>query len=84
MKRLFLTLLIPVLMSGLAVASTDAEASTSRHPTKAVMPWNPSYTPVVTPNGSTLPWKMEGGVKAFHLTVETCRHEIAPGMVINA
>ena len=27
------------------------------------------YTPVVTPNGSTLPWTMENGVKVFHLTV---------------
>ncbi len=43
------------------------------------------YTPVVTPNGSTLPWTMEkDGVKVFHLTVEQCKHEIAPGMVINA
>jgi len=43
------------------------------------------YTPVVTPNGSTLPWTMEkDGVKVFHLTVEPCKHEIAPGMVINA
>lgn len=42
------------------------------------------YTPVVTPNGSTLPWKMENGVKVFHLIAEVCKHEIAPGMVINA
>lgn len=42
------------------------------------------YTPVVTPNGSTLPWEMQDGVKIFRLTVEQCRSEIAPGMVINA
>ncbi len=42
------------------------------------------YTPVVTPNGSTLEWKMVDGVKEFHLIVEPCKHEIAPGMVINA
>src|SRR5262245_40429403 len=42
------------------------------------------YTPIVTPNGSTLPFTMEGGVKVFRLTVGKCRHEIAPGMVINA
>ncbi len=42
------------------------------------------YTPVVTPNGSTLPFTVEDGVKVFKLTVEACRHEIAPGMVVNA
>lgn len=45
---------------------------------------NPEYTPVVTPNGATLPYKMDGKVKVFELTVEVCRQEIAPGMVINA
>lgn len=43
-----------------------------------------SYTPVVTPNGATLPWKMVGGVKEFHLTVEEIEWEIAPGMKIKA
>ncbi|MBI3551622.1 MAG: copper oxidase [Elusimicrobia bacterium] len=42
-----------------------------------------SYTPVVTPNGATLPWKMENGVKVFHLTAEPVKCEIAPGMVGN-
>jgi len=42
------------------------------------------YTPVVTPNGSTLPWKMVDGVKEFRLTVEEIEWEIAPGMVIKA
>ncbi len=42
------------------------------------------YTPVITPNGSTLPWIMEKGVKVFHLIAETCKHEVAPGMIINA
>ncbi len=44
----------------------------------------PPYTPVVTPNGSTLPWTLEDGIKVFHLTADKCRHEIAPGMTINA
>jgi len=39
------------------------------------------YTPVVTPNGSTLPWKLINGVKVFHLTCEEVRdHEFAPGL----
>ena len=46
---------------------------------------NLSYTPVITPNGSTMPWTVDAdGAKVFHLTVETCQHEIAPGMTINA
>ncbi len=42
------------------------------------------YTPVVTPNGSTLPWKMVDGVKEFHLTAEAIEWEVAPGMTIKA
>ena len=42
------------------------------------------YTPVVTLNGSTLPWKMVDGVKEFHLTVEAVDWEVAPGMKIKA
>jgi FtsP/CotA-like multicopper oxidase with cupredoxin domain len=39
------------------------------------------YTPVITPNGSTLPWKVVDGIKVFHLVAEEVRHEFAPGLV---
>ena len=42
------------------------------------------YVRVVAPNGATLPWTMRDGVKEFHLTAEPVKHEVAPGMVINA
>ena len=42
------------------------------------------YTPVVTPNGSTLPWKMNGGWKEFHLTAEPVKQEFAKGMIVDA
>lgn len=42
------------------------------------------YTSVITPNGTTLDWKMEKGVKVFRLTVEPCQWEVALGMTINA
>ena len=42
------------------------------------------YVPVVTPNGRTLPYKLDHGVKVFHLVAEQVKREIAPGMVINA
>ena len=42
------------------------------------------YTPVVTPNGNTLPWKIVGGVKVYHLIAEPVpNHEFAPGLVAN-
>ncbi len=40
------------------------------------------YTPVVTPNGSTLPWKWDNGVKVFHLIAEPVKREFAPGMTV--
>lgn len=48
------------------------------------LPSDLPYTPVVTPNGSTLPWKMVDGVKEFHLAVEEIEWEVAPGMKIKA
>ena len=38
------------------------------------------YTPVVTPNGATLPFKVVDGVKVFHLVAEPVQHEFAPGL----
>jgi len=38
------------------------------------------YTPVITPNGSALPYKVVGGVKVFHLIAEGVDHEFAPGL----
>jgi FtsP/CotA-like multicopper oxidase with cupredoxin domain len=35
---------------------------------------------VVTPNGSTLPWRMVKGVKVGHLIAEPVQHEFAPGL----
>ena len=38
------------------------------------------YNPVVTLNGWSLPWRMNNGVKEFHLVAEPVIREIAPGM----
>ena len=38
-----------------------------------------NYNPVVTLNGWTLPWRMNGGVKEFHLVAEPVVREMAPG-----
>ncbi|RKQ61480.1 FtsP/CotA-like multicopper oxidase with cupredoxin domain [Vogesella indigofera] len=37
------------------------------------------YNPVVTLNGWTLPWRMNHGVKEFHLVAEPVEREMAPG-----
>ena len=42
------------------------------------------YTPVTTPNGSTLPFVVDHGVKVFHLVAEPVKRELAPGIVVNA
>jgi FtsP/CotA-like multicopper oxidase with cupredoxin domain len=38
------------------------------------------YNPVATLNGWTLPWRMNNGVKEFHLVAEPVVRELAPGM----
>ncbi|HEY6036607.1 MAG TPA: hypothetical protein VIV58_20160 [Kofleriaceae bacterium] len=42
------------------------------------------YTPVVVPNGKTLPFEVKGGVKIFHLVAEPVKHQFAPGLDVNA
>jgi len=37
-----------------------------------------AQVPVVTPDLSRLPWKMENGVKVFHLSADICKREILP------
>ncbi len=41
------------------------------------------FYPVVTLNGWSLPWRMNQGVKEFHLVAEPVVREFAPGMKVN-
>ncbi|GKT00271.1 copper oxidase [Acidovorax sp. SUPP3434] len=41
------------------------------------------FRPVVTLNGWSLPWRMNAGVKEFHLVAEPVVREFAPGFVAN-
>ena len=42
------------------------------------------YRPVITPNGSSLPWKLINGAKVYHLIAEPVpNHEFASGLVAN-
>jgi manganese oxidase len=41
------------------------------------------YNPIVTLNGWTLPWRMNNGVKEFHLVAEPVIREMSPGFKVN-
>jgi FtsP/CotA-like multicopper oxidase with cupredoxin domain len=45
-------------------------------------PGRTGYLPVVTPNGTTLPYTLKNGVKEFHLIAEPVEREFAPGMQV--
>ena len=73
------------LISGSALVqriARGAEVVAQTSPTPVAQS-NAAYLPVVTPNGTTLPWKMVGGVKEFHLIAEPVKREFAPGMIVN-
>jgi FtsP/CotA-like multicopper oxidase with cupredoxin domain len=70
------------------LASWNDIAKGTQHPARtiepgeAVPPGEPGkdYKPVITPNGTTLPFKIVDGVKVFHLVAEEVTHEFAPGL----
>jgi len=82
-------------MGGAAVAAAVSAASVSRVAMAAlpepviqtrpdtmpplVPPSGRPYNPVVTLNGWTLPWRMNNGVKEFHLVAEPVVREMTPG-----
>jgi manganese oxidase len=70
-------------VSGRAQAAAIPEAVTTTTATMQpplVPPTGPDYQPVVTLNGWTLPWRMNGDWKEFHLVAEPVVREFAPGM----
>ncbi len=56
-------------------APAAAGAASSAQPAPANLP----YLPVETPDVPRLPWRMEGGVKVYHLIAEPMRRTFAPG-----
>jgi FtsP/CotA-like multicopper oxidase with cupredoxin domain len=70
-------------ISGRAAAAGIPEAVTQTSPVMQP-PLRPfdgqDYQPVVTLNGWTLPWQMNGDWKEFHLIAEPVVRELAPGM----
>src|SRR6266851_7105744 len=73
-------------VSGRVQAASIPEAPSTK--TTAMQPpifptSGPDYQPVVTLNGWTLPWRMNGDWKEFHLLAEPVVREFAPGMKVN-
>src|SRR6516165_3423498 len=77
------TLVSVAAISGRGQAATIPEAPKTDPPLMRP-PVPPSsgtdYQPVVTLNGWTLPWRMNGEWKEFHLVAEQVVREMAPGM----
>ncbi|MDO8986455.1 multicopper oxidase family protein [Cypionkella sp.] len=59
-----------------APVATDAKTQKPILPTSGV-----DYNPVVTLNGWTLPYRMNGNIKEFHLVAEPVERELAEGMI---
>lgn len=69
-------------VSKVAMAALPEIVSAEQSNTQAPLHPNTGrpYNPVVTLNGWSLPWRMNKGVKEFHLVAEPVLREIAPGM----
>src|SRR5919197_4021239 len=73
-------------VSGRAKAASIPEApTTNKTPMQPPLypASGPHYQPVVTLNGWSLPWRMNGDWKEFHLVAEPVVREFADGMTAN-
>ena len=72
-------------ISGRVQAAAIPEAPTTKD-VATQPPFTPptgaDYNPVVTLNGWTIPWRMNGDWKEFHLVAEPVVREFAPGMKV--
>jgi FtsP/CotA-like multicopper oxidase with cupredoxin domain len=83
-RRQMLLSALTTLAGGMLLKNAEA-ASNKKHSHGQVMvpkkiQRQTDYTPVITPNGSSLPYKMNKGVKEFHLIAQPVEREFAPGM----
>ena len=69
--------------SSTTVATTSQSTSNDPNDVGALAPGAPGrdYTPVIVPNGWTLPFTIIDGAKVFHLVAEEVDHEFLPGLV---
>lgn len=76
--------------AGVALTAHATRSHAAAGPAPAIAPDTPAarspivapggQVAVVTPNGSTLPWRVVGGVKVGHLIAGPVDHEFAPGL----
>ncbi|MFT3811903.1 MAG: copper oxidase [Acidovorax sp.] len=84
-RRNFFTGVAAASVGSVALAALP-EAPTQTSPDTApplVPPNGRPYQPVVTLAGWTTPWRMNAGVKEFHLVAEPVVREMAPGFFVN-
>ena len=77
----------------IALGASRTNAAESRWEQSYAGPPNPpmldpglpdkDYTPVITPSGTSLPWKVVDRVKVYHLIAEEVPNEFAPGLKAN-
>jgi FtsP/CotA-like multicopper oxidase with cupredoxin domain len=86
-RRKFITAAGALVGGAAAVRSLQAQTVTpppaARQPSTRSYPPGEAgkdYTPVITPDGVTLPWKVVDGVKVYHLVAEEVEHEFSPGL----
>ena len=67
-------------------APTSITPPSTPVPTVAIPkpPAGEHYTPVIVPDGHTLPFEKRGGVKIFHLIAGPIEHRFAPGLDVGA
>lgn len=61
-------------------SKASAQAAPVLSPTPALRGTRPR---VITPNGTSMPWTMNDGVKEFRIVAEPVKREFAPGMIVD-
>jgi manganese oxidase len=73
----------PLLAGGLALLRARNAAGQTPLPAAGAASQAGPYTPVTTPNGTTMPWTLKDGVKEFRIVAEPVQREFAPGMLVD-
>ncbi|RJP75053.1 MAG: copper oxidase [Candidatus Abyssobacteria bacterium SURF_17] len=79
----FMAVLLAWVLFGTAIRFGERSAAFASDESKKAASSALPYIPVVTPDRATLPWRIEDGVKVFHLVAEPIKQEFAPGLVMN-
>lgn len=82
-RRQVLKSTLGLLGASTALGATGGNAAAGAERAGPSLSSDNTYRPVVTPNGTSLPWTLDNGVKVFRLVAEPCQREFAPGMVAN-